>query len=180
MFLKVLLVVSAVQLGVVFSESVEYAVQSSRPRYLADLQSFYLDAEALVWTRIESFVKDSAEAENSDAIEQRRRDIATAIIAIHQEVFFGETFESTSYWRSYLIYGIENLKEKLSAINETLEENYGFLYDANRRAIVYDVSKVEQWTREAMFRRLRDNVDALFDATSNKQNVMQHIRSVGG
>lgn len=175
-----LLVIGVVQLGVVLSESVDNAVENSRPKYLADLQSLYLDVEAILWTRIESFVKESAEVEQSDVIEQRRKDIATAIISIHREVFFGETFESTSYWRSYLIYGIENLKEKLSAINETLEENYGFLYDANKQKIVYDVSKVEQWTRQAMLRRLRDNVDALFDVTSNKQNVIQHIRSVGG
>lgn len=180
MFFKVFYLFCAIQINNVLSESVNGAVQNTQPKYLSNLQSIYLEIETILWTRIDSFLKDSKEIQNVEEILRRQNEISKAIIAIHKEVFFGDTFEMTSYWRSYLIYGIENLKEKLTTINDTLEENYGFLYDANQQNIIYDVSTIEQWTREAMFRRLRTNIDGLFDVTSEKENVMQHIRNVGG
>lgn len=140
-----------------------------RVKFLSDLQSEYLNVVKHFWIRIEHDLNlNDADDKNNTIID---------ILKVHKEIFFGETRETTSYWRSYLILGIDKLRDRLTAINSTLDENYGFLYDASER-IVFESSKIEQWTRESMFRRLQESIDGLFDITVHSDNVMQHIKTV--
>lgn len=140
-----------------------------RTKTLAELYKEYFEIEKTLWERIDNSAIGS---------EQRKLETSAAIAAIHKEVFFAVTFEMPSYWRSYLILGIEGLRENLSIINATLDENYAYLYDADDDRVTLDVVKIDDWTRETMFQRLRNSIDALFDITSHSENVLRHIQRV--
>lgn len=143
----------------------------NRPKYISELQSDYLNAEQNLWNRIEQLL-------SADSSDSQRNQTLDEIAKVHRKVFFENTFESNNYWRSYLIFGIENLRDFLSNINGTLEENNGFLFDAAER-FIYDSSKIEQWTRVSMFQRLKENANSLFDLTDSRRDaILQHIQNV--
>lgn len=138
----------------------------TRPKFISELYGDYVKTEERLWQRIQA-----AQFQTSDAI-------IADIVNSHRNLFFDDTFESNSYWRSYLIFGIENLREHLSNINDTLENNCRFLFDGAEK-IVYNPMDIEQWTRDAMFRRLRDNRNGLFDLTVRRNDtILQHIQTV--
>lgn len=146
-----------------------------RLKTLAELHQEYFDIEKQLWARIENAANGSSRP-GDDA--DRRKETSLAIATIHKEVFFAMTHEMPSYWRAYLILGIEGLRENLSIINATLDENYGYLYDPVDDRVIFDAAKIDEWTRETMFRRLRNSVDALFDITSHSEFVLRHIQRV--
>lgn len=159
-FLLTLLVI----LYVVQCEELQKAL-NSRPKYMSELYSDYFNTEDRLWNRIQYETQS-----NNDTIYD--------IINSHRNVFFDDTFESNSYWRSYLLFGIEHLRDHLSNINNTLEENYGYLFDAADK-IIFDVSQIEVWTRDTNIRQLRDSSNSLFDITIGRKDVvMQHIHTV--
>lgn len=146
-----------------------------REKTLSELHKEYFDIEKRMWERIENIANESSRYGDDS---QRRMETSFAIAAIHKEVFFAMTFEMPSYWRSYLILGIEGLRDNLSIINSTLDENYGYLYDVNGDRVVFDAVKIDEWTREPMFRRLKNSIDGLFDITSHSEYVLRHIQRV--
>lgn len=146
-----------------------------REKTLSELHKEYFDIEKRMWERIENIANESAKYGDDP---QRRIETSFAIAAIHKEVFFGMTFEMPSYWRSYLVLGIEGLRDNLSIINTTLAENYGYLYDVDGDRVIFDAVKIDEWTREAMFRRLKTSIDGLFDITSHSEYVLRHIQRV--
>lgn len=140
--------------------------KQTRPKYISEFYGDYLKTEERLWQRIQA------------AQFQTSEDIIADIVNSHRHLFFDDTFESNSYWRSYLIFGIENLREQLSNINDTLENNCRFLFDGAEKNI-YNPADVEQWTRDAMSRRLRDNSNGLFDLTVRRNDtIFQHIQTV--
>lgn len=147
-------------------------IRFPRLKNLAELHAEYFDIEKQLWSRIESSANASTRFDS-----ERKMETSIAIAAIHKEVFFAVTFETASYWRSYLILGIEGLRDNLSIINATLDENYGYLYDDEAR-VIFDAAKIDEWTRDAMFHRLKNSVDGLFDITSHSDYVLRHIQRV--
>lgn len=140
-------------------------ISVNRPKYISELYTDYLKTEEKLWQRIEL----ESETNNETIVD---------VITAHRNVFFSDTFESNSYWRSFLIFGIENLRDYLSNINGTLVENYGFLFDGTNK-IIYDPMAIEQWTRNSMFQHLRENSNGLFDTTVQRKDVIsQHIQTV--
>lgn len=148
-----------------------------RPKTLAEVQADYFNIEKQLWERIENTANDSNFG-GEVTISGRRTETSVAIATIHKEVFFAETFEMASYWRAYLILGIEGLRDNLSIINATLDENYGYLYDTTGERVTFDAAKIDEWTRETMFRRLKNSIDGLFDITSHTDIVLRHIQRV--
>lgn len=177
-FFKVIFLISIInQLSaqsVVWEEQNDAPAPISVPRLktLTEVQKEYFDIEKTLWARIENLANVSAHGN------ERKMETSLVIAAIHKEVFFAVTFEMPSYWRSYLILGIDGLRDNLSAINETLDENYGYLYDAMDDRVVFDAAKIDEWTRDAMFRRLRSSIDGLFDITAHSNYVLRHIQRV--
>lgn len=144
----------------------EQTSKQTRPKYITELYGDYLKTEERLWQRIQA-----AQFQTND-------EIIADIVHSHRNLFFDDTFETNSYWRSYLIFGIENLREQLSNINDTLENNCRFLFDGAEKSI-YNPADIEQWTRDAMFRRLRDNSNGLFDLTVRRNDtIFQHIQTV--
>lgn len=140
--------------------------KQTRSKYISELYDYYLKTEERLWQRIQA-----ARFQTSD-------EIIADIVNSHRNLFFDDTFESSSYWRSYLIFGIENLREQLSKINDTLENSCRFLFNGTEQSI-YNPVDIELWTRDTMFRRLRDNSDGLFDLTVRRNDtIFQHIQTV--
>lgn len=153
--------------AIVFCTAVQsdHAVKINRPKYISELYADYMKTEERLWHRIEL-----ESNENNDTIAD--------VINSHRNIFYDDTFESNSYWRSYLIFGIENLRDQLSNINNTLEENYSFLFDETDK-LIYDSSKIDEWARPTMFRRLKENSDGLMDTTVERKNIiLHHIQTV--
>lgn len=179
-FLKIIFVISFV--SELCAQSVLWEEQNDAPapipvpreKTLIELHRDYFDIEKRLWERIESNGSTRFGTDDSE----RKMQTSIAIASIHKEVFFGVTFEMPNYWRSYLILGIEGLRDNLSIINATLNENYGYLYDAEDERVIFDAAKVDEWTREAMFRRLRTSIDGLFDITAHSDHVLRHIQRV--
>lgn len=147
--------------------------QSQRRHHISELQADYLKNEDNLWNRIEQALSDS-----HPSSDQYKNETFDDIVKLHRTIFFEKTFETNNYWRSYLIFGIENLRDYLLNVNSTLEENYGFLFDDSEQ-FTFDASKIEQWTRPTMFRRLKENTNGLFDLTiSQKDTISQHIQNV--
>lgn len=180
-FLKFIFVIAIV--NAVCAQSVIWDEQNDAPapipvprtKTLSELHKDYFEIEKTLWERIEHLANESSKY-GDDA--ERKMETSVAIAAIHKEVFFAQTFEMPSYWRSYLILGIEGLRDNLSIINATLDENYGYLYDSSDDQVVFNAAKIDQWTREAMFRRLKNSVDGLFDITAHTEHVLRHIQKV--
>lgn len=146
-----------------------------RSKTVAELYSEFFDIEKRMWQRIENTANGSTKFGDDS---ERKSETSVAVAAIHKEVFFAVTFEMPNYWRSYLILGIEGLRDNLSIINATLDENYGYLYDATDDRVIFDAAKIDEWTRESMFRRLKNSIDGLFDITAHTDAVLRHIQRV--
>lgn len=145
-----------------------------RFKKISELRAEYHSIEENLWQHIDHIFSDS-QAQDEKIINETTNNVLKS----HQSIFYDYTFETNSYWRSYLLFGIENLRDQLSSINSTLDANYGFLYDTDGKRIIYDSMKIEQWTSETMFRHLTENIDGLFELSiQQKENIFQHIRNV--
>lgn len=146
---------------------------SKRLKKIAELQTEYLTHEENLWIRIDTVLNDVKDIDESSV-----NKTIIDVLKIHRPVFFDNTFESTSYWRSYLLYGIENFRDYLSNINETLEESYRHLYDASEQ-IIYKPSDIELLTRDTKFLLLKENSDGLYNLTVyHKDAISEHIQTV--
>lgn len=146
---------------------------SKRPQTISELQTEYLSNEEKLWHRIDQLFGDLA---NIDEIDVKETTIDA--LKIHRTIFFDNTFETNSYWRSYLLFRIGNFRDYLSNINDTLEENYRYLYDGAEH-LNYHAADIELWTRDTMFHRLKENNDGLFNLTVNQKDaIFEQIQTV--
>lgn len=144
-----------------------------RLKTIAELQSEYLINEENLWQRIDVILNDVKDVDESSV-----NKTIIDVLNIHRPIFFDITFESTSYWRSYLLYRIEHFREYLSNINDTLEESYQYLYDASEH-IIYKPSDIEMLTRDTKFHQLKENSDGLYNLTVHQKDViLDHIQTV--
>lgn len=148
---------------------------NKRPITIAELQTEYLSSAEKLWKKIDQVLSD---LQHIDEAGVNRTTIDA--LKLHRHIFFDDTFESNSYWRSYLLYNMENFRDYLSNTNDTLDENYRYLFDGSEQ-IHYNPSELEMWTRDTMFERLMENRRNLFDLTINrKDEIFQHIQTVSG
>lgn len=146
---------------------------SHRYRTINEIHSEYLSNNEKLWQQIDRVLGDT---QNID--EKSVNETSTDVLKIHRNIFFENTFESNSYWRSYLLFRIENFRDYLLNLNDTLEENYKYLFTSDEQ-INYNPSNVELWTRISMFRHLKENSDGLFDLTVfHNDTVFQLIQNV--
>lgn len=146
---------------------------SHRFRTINELQSEYSNNEEKLWQQIDRVLGD---LQNVD--EKYVNETSIDVLKIHRNVFFENTFESNSYWRSYLLFPIENFRNYLLNVNDTLEENYKYLFSGDEN-VIYNPANVEVWTRTSMFRRLKENSDGLFDLTEfHNDTIFQIIQNV--
>lgn len=146
---------------------------SNRIKKIAELQSEYLTNEEKLWEKIDVILNDV-----KDVDESRVNKTIIDVLKMHRPVFFANTFESSSYWRSYLLYRIDNFRDYLSNINDTLEENYRYLYDASEQ-IIYKPSNIEQLKSDTKFLQLKENSDGLYNLTVyQKDTILEHIQTV--
>lgn len=142
-----------------------------RPKTIAELQAEYLMSEEKLWQKIDQVLSD---AEHID--EQKLNETMLEAVNAHQSVFFENTFESSSYWRSYLLFGIEHFQEYLSNANTTLQYHYWFLFDDDGQV------HFKRWNvciDQSTFSNLTANRNDLFDLTINrKDSILQHIQTV--
>lgn len=146
-------------------------VKTKQLKYVADLQNEYFNVKRELWKEIDDKVNKAKVDESEKNV------LVTEIIENHKQFFFDETREATSYWRSFLLMSIENLKGNLTVLNDTLEDGLLYVYDdspTNRN--IYQAAKISQWAENAI--GLRANIDALFDITFHADHVLQHIRTV--
>lgn len=154
----------------VVAESIPSTIH--RSPQISEVKTEYFSAVDTLWQRIDQIHQHSAD--DVAAI----NNTINSVLDAHVNVLFGNTFETNSYWRSYLLFGIEHFRDQLTAINDTLDEAQSHLYGSDNR-IIYDASNIEQWTRDAMFRRLTDNMDALLQrSVEHNDSVFQHIQNV--
>lgn len=146
--------------------------------HLSELHQKYLQSETELWTKIGQLRDEFKNETNVEALAMRRKSASEAIIAIHKEIFFRDVYESTSYWRTYLLLNFRNLRQCLGALNSTLEENYGFLYDASQERVSFERDQLDQWTRNTMFDQLKASTDCLVEIATNRTEVMEHIKTV--
>lgn len=143
--------------------------------HISEVKVDYLNVADTLWQRIEQIHQDESHTQSDPAT---INDTIHSVLNAHANVFAGNTFETNSYWRSYLLFGIDNLRDQLTAINDTLDEARAHLYGSDNR-IIFNVLDIEQWTRDSMFRRLTDNMDGLFQLSiQHKDSVFQHIQNV--
>lgn len=146
---------------------------SIRPKTISEMHTEYLSNEDKLWQRIDQIFNDLA---NIDANSVNKTIIDA--LKIHRDIFFENTFETNSYWRSYLLFRIENFRDYLSNINDTLEENYRYLYDGSEQ-INYHAADIELWTRDTMFQRLKENSADLVNLTINQKDaIFDQIQTV--
>lgn len=142
-----------------------------RPKTIAELQAEYLMSAEKLWQKIDQVLSD---AEHID--EQRLNETMLEAVRAHQNVFFENTFESSSYWRSYLLFGIEHFREFLSNANTTLQSHYSFLFDDDGQV------RFKRWDiciDQLSFYNLTANRNDLYDLTINrKDSILQHIQTV--
>lgn len=152
--------------------------EMSRPKTISELQIEYLSNEENLWKRIDGILFGNASV-NSD-VQMQANETWIEALKLHQIVFFGDTFDINSYWRSYLLFRIANFRDYLSNINSTLEENYRYLFDDNNNnQIHFDPANIELWTRDSMFQHLKENSDGLFNLTViHTDTVLKHIQNV--
>ncbi|XP_055324703.1 uncharacterized protein LOC129579086 [Sitodiplosis mosellana] len=161
-----LLIIAVIgQLIIVAAES-----DVKRPKTIAELQAEYLISEEKLWHKIDQLLSD---AEHID--EQRLNETMLEAVNVHQNVFFENTFESSSYWRSYLLFGIDNFRGYLSNVNTSLLEHYRYLYDEDGQV------RFKRWNvciDPGSFHNLTANRNGLFDLTINrKDSILQHIQT---
>lgn len=140
---------------------------------ISELQSEYVVHEEKLWQRIDGILADSPNIN-----ENKVKETWIEALKYHRTIFFDDTFDTNSYWRSYLLFRIANFREYLSNINDTLDENLRYLYDDSEQ-IKFNPADVELWTRDTMFQRLKENSNGLFNLTViQKHTIQQHIQSV--
>lgn len=150
------------------------ATKVKRLNTVSELQKEYVANEEQFWQRIDSILAVSPNIDGTIANETWIEEL----LKVHRSVFFDDTFDTNSYWRSYLLYRIANFRDYLSNINDTLEENYRYLFDDNQQ-IKFNPADVERWTRNTMFQRLKENSDGLFNLTVlHRDTVFQQIQNV--
>lgn len=140
-------------------------------RTIAELQTEYLKSEIDLWQRVEQILSDSQGTEEN-AVNQ------TIIegLQIYRDVFFENTIERTSNWRSELLYPIENLYFHLSNINATLNETFHFIFDENQQV---DYKPMDVSIDSTTFRRLKENREGIFNLTINKRDaILRHVQEV--
>lgn len=167
-----LLIIAAIAQFLVLAVQCE-KTDGKRLSTVSELQAEYIVNEENLWQRIDRVLADSP---NID--EKTVKETWIEALKMHRTVFFDDTFDTNSYWRSYLLYRIANFRDYLSNINDTLEENYRYLFDDSEQ-IKFNPTDVELWTRDTMFQRLKENTNGLFNLTViQKDTVLQHIQSV--
>lgn len=146
---------------------------NERSPYIAEVKAEYFKVSDALWHRIEQMPSPQTPDDTANMNET-----VYSVLNAHVNVLFGNTFETNSYWRSYLLFGIENFRDRLTAINDTLDAAQAHLYGADNR-IIYDALNIEQWTHDSMLRRLTENMDVLFQQSVQHNNsVFQHIQNV--
>lgn len=145
--------------------------QSNRPKTIAELQAEYLAKEENLWQSIDQVLANHVDESAANAV-------VDDALKIHRSVFFDNTFETNNYWRSYLLFPIDNFHNYLSNVNETLEENYRYLYNEASEP-KYNSSEVASWARDAMFLRLKQSSAGLHSLTVTQNDlVFHHIQNV--
>lgn len=146
-----------------------------RPKTISEVQTEYLSSEENLWQWIDSILANNS----SDGIDVKANETWTKVLQAHQIVFFDNTFDINSYWRSYLLFRIANFRDYLSNINSTLETNYRYLFDENNDKIQFDPADIHLWTHETMFQQLRENSDGLLNLTViHTDTVLSNIQNV--
>lgn len=146
---------------------------SRKLKTLLELHKEYLSNEENLWQRINRILANSP---NVDANILHQTSIEA--LMIHRNVFFENTFDTTSYWNSYLLFGIGHFRDYLTNINDTLEDNYRYLYDESEQ-IKFNPLDIEKWTHDTMFDRLRANSMGLYSLTVDQKDIVfQHIQTV--
>lgn len=157
----------------VVGETMPSAIE--RLPHISEVKADYFNVADTLWQRIEQIHQDESHTQYDPAT---INETMHSVLNAHVNVFVGDTFETNSYWRSYLLFGIERFRDQLTAINDTLDEARAHLYGADNR-IIFDTLDIEQWTRDSMFRRFTENMDGLFQLSiQHNDSVFQHIQNV--
>lgn len=142
-----------------------------RPKTIAELQAEYLMSEEKLWQKIDQVLSNAEHIH-----EQRLNETMLEAVNAHQSIFFADTFESNSYWRSYLLFGIEHFQEFLSNANTSLQPHYWYLFDDDGQV------RFKRWNvciDQSSFYNLTTSRNDLFDLTINQRDsILQHIQTV--
>lgn len=164
---RLLIIVVIGQLVIAFAES-----DVKRPKTIAELQADYLISEEKLWQKIDQVLS----GDPSHIDEKSVNETMIEAVNIHQNVFFENTFETSSYWRSYLLFGIENYRDLLSNVNSSLETHYWYLFDEDGKI------RFKRWDvciDQTSFYNLTENRNGLFDLTiKRKDSIFQQIQTV--
>lgn len=166
-----------IAIGQLFGRMVQ-CNELQRPKTMSELQNEYLTNEEMVWQQIDQYYTEMINSTADTSPNNYANETWIEALNIHRSVFFDNTFDINSYWRSYLLFRIANFHDLLSNINSTLEENYRFLFDENEH-IKFNPTDIERWAHESMFNQLKENSDGLYTLTVHqKDTVLQHIQTV--
>lgn len=169
------MIAAIVQLIVVAVEC-DNLSELKRPKTISEVQTEYLSSEENLWQWIDSILANNS---SDDGIDVKVNETWTKVLQVHQIVFFDNTFDINSYWRSYLLFRIANFRDYLSNINSTLETNYRYLFDENNDKIQFDPADINLWTHETMFQQLKENSDGLLNLTViHTDTVLSNIQNV--
>lgn len=142
-----------------------------RPKTIAELQKEYLINEENLWRKIDLVLNDPEHIDEKSVNETMMEAVQT-----HQKIFFEDIFETSSYWRSYLLFGIENYRDYLSNVNSSLEQHYWYLFDEDGQI------RFKRWNiciDQTSFHNLSESRNGLFDLTIKRKDlVFQHIQTV--
>lgn len=172
--LKLWVIVGIVQLLVIAVQCDNFN-KLKRPKTISEVQTEYLSNEENLWQWIDSVLAQNS----SDDYDAKVNETWIKALKAHRIVFFDDTFDINSYWRSYLLFRIGNFREYLSNINGTLEANYRYLFDENNDKIQFDPADINLWTHESMFQQLKENSDSLLNLTViHTDTVLKNIQNV--
>lgn len=173
--IKLWIIVAILQLIVVAIQC-DNLNESKRPKTISEVQIDYLSNEETLWQWIDSILASNSSDIDADV---KLNETWIKVLKVHQTVFFDDTFDINSYWRSYLLFRIGNFRDYLSNINGTLEANYRYLYDENNDKIQFDPADINLWTHETMFQQLKENSDGLLNLTViHTDTVLSNIQNV--
>lgn len=173
--IKLWMIVAIVHL-IVIAVHCDNLNELKRPKTISEVQIEYLSNEENLWQWIDNILANNS---SSDDIDVKINETWNKILKVHQIVFFDDTFDINSYWRSYLLFRIGNFRDYLSNINSTLEANYRYLFDENNDKIQFNPADINLWTHETMFQQLKENSDGLLNLTViHTDTVLKHIQNV--
>lgn len=173
--LKPWIIVAAIVQLVVVTVHCDNFNESKRAKTISEMQTEYLSGEENLWQWIDSILASNA----SDGIDAKLNETWTKVLQVHQIVFFDNTFDINSYWRSSLLFRITNFRDYLSNINSTLESNYRYLFDENNDNIQFDPADINLWIHDTMFQQLKENSDGLLNLTViHTDTVLSNIQNV--